>query len=678
MKQNNTPPDSSLQQELYLKELNPFKDKRYGNVTLFINPSTEMYYTRKEKIFKSKTQLSEVVNKINKRINSPNLYFVSPLTYEYDEIFLKEANRKVPILKLFAPFPEENLETELIERIKEKRPFNNKEITYLMYDLMLGFYHLQCLNFSHCKFGPEFVAKTTTGYAILDDPLHYPYDPIDLKKRKEWYLSPEAYKAALMGHKAGKSYNLVKSDVFSLGLVLLEAAIQMNVDEIYGHPSEGELDLDALHHLVEILKARYAENNLLVSTLKKMLTINEEERPDFFEMFERMPPYEMIKNYFESNPMTQEERQSMRNSIHGSHAQDAKDAKIFAKSRPDDTKYMKYSSIKNSRYIENIEKDEKKCEMEIKKFKPGFEIMIKSEVVEKEVITQGRFMTENDEDISMYRRSDGEKDKSVISSFSNLKPKISVKIQKPKNQGKILRKPPTPKKKNNSEVKLKKDNLLQNKYLVGSEKENKIEMISPQLKQHQKKNSFQFQGVDINALVQQKIKEELEKFTEMREKEEEIRKEREEEERKFKEELRKEREELEKRRVEGEKEKQELRREREEIAKLKAELEEQKLLLEKKKQEMTLQVQKKRNSSLKKKSFRSRQDSHSVEKSPESRRVKTSPFRHRKESPQNTQKSRINVSPSSKENKNSPKLIPVSEENLDLPEVKKNIIFNYF
>jgi len=40
-------------QELHLKQLNPTKDERYGNVTMFMNPSNQALYTRKEKIFET-------------------------------------------------------------------------------------------------------------------------------------------------------------------------------------------------------------------------------------------------------------------------------------------------------------------------------------------------------------------------------------------------------------------------------------------------------------------------------------------------------------------------------------------------------------------------------------------------------------------------------------------------
>lgn len=180
-----------------------------------------------------------------------------------------------------------------------------------------------------------------------------------------------------------------------------------------------------------------------------------------------------------------------------------------------------------------------------------------------------------------------------------------------------------------------------------------------------------FQGIDINALVQQKIKEELEKFTQLREQDEILRKEREEEEKKLKEELQKQREEIERTKKEGEKEKEELRKEREEIKLLRAELLKQKEFFEMKTREMSTQ-RVNNSSSIKEKSYKSRHETDrtkSIEKSPESRRVRTSPFRNHFESHNTSKSKRINVSPSVDEQK--PQLIPVPEGNLDLPEVNK-------
>lgn len=74
------------QQEVQLKELKPAKDLRYGNVVMFTNPNNGAVYTRKDKVFQTKKQVKEVALKIKKRIAQPNLFYVSPLTFEFDQI----------------------------------------------------------------------------------------------------------------------------------------------------------------------------------------------------------------------------------------------------------------------------------------------------------------------------------------------------------------------------------------------------------------------------------------------------------------------------------------------------------------------------------------------------------------------------------------------------------------
>jgi hypothetical protein len=52
-------------------------------------------------------------------------------------------------------------------------PFDlsDKEFTFILYDLIIGFCHLQEMNIWHGKFSPDWVARTTTGYAVMEDPM---------------------------------------------------------------------------------------------------------------------------------------------------------------------------------------------------------------------------------------------------------------------------------------------------------------------------------------------------------------------------------------------------------------------------------------------------------------------------------------------------------------------------
>ena len=75
-------------------------------------------------------------------------------------------------LLVYHPFPEVDFKKELDHRILQNEPFSNRELITLLYDTLNGLYYLQKIGFEHGKFGPEWIAKTLSGYAIIEDPLN--------------------------------------------------------------------------------------------------------------------------------------------------------------------------------------------------------------------------------------------------------------------------------------------------------------------------------------------------------------------------------------------------------------------------------------------------------------------------------------------------------------------------
>jgi hypothetical protein len=54
--------------------------------------------------------------------------------------------------------------------------------------------------------------------------------------------------------------------------------------------------------MIDNLDKCYPDNNLLISTVKKMLEYDESKRPDFIEIHEKLPAYRTVKEYFRVNP----------------------------------------------------------------------------------------------------------------------------------------------------------------------------------------------------------------------------------------------------------------------------------------------------------------------------------------------------------------------------------------
>jgi predicted metal-dependent RNase len=51
---------------------------------MYKNTVNGAMYTRKDKMFQNKDQVKSVAKQIKKRIQNPNLFYVAPMTYEFD------------------------------------------------------------------------------------------------------------------------------------------------------------------------------------------------------------------------------------------------------------------------------------------------------------------------------------------------------------------------------------------------------------------------------------------------------------------------------------------------------------------------------------------------------------------------------------------------------------------
>jgi len=282
-----------------VEHLREFEDIRFGSAVLCRDPKQDLYYIKKERAYSTKEQLVEVGEAIRLRQSSPNLYYV-PIA-DFKEEQSKEFCSEMHKIVILFPFPEEDLRKEIIERNTNDQPYSNKEITTMLYDIVNGMAHLQSLGIYHTRFAPEFVALTTTGYAIVEDPI---CDKSIPRRSSKIFESPESFTSLKMG----KTINLNNqigvhcSDVFSCGLVLLNAALLRDLDELYLGGKAKNIDLKALQACIQEFEERYPDNNLLRTTIKKMLEIDPKERPCFKEIKEKLPEYRLIKEFFKTNP----------------------------------------------------------------------------------------------------------------------------------------------------------------------------------------------------------------------------------------------------------------------------------------------------------------------------------------------------------------------------------------
>lgn len=120
------------------------------------------------------------------------------------------------------------------------------------------------------------------------------------------YLSPILYSAVKERNLERAKHNPSKSDIFSLGLTILEAGIMKSIQSIY---SGDTIDVKCLEELIQEFEMKNDDNPLLYSTVRKLLEIEEDERPDFPQLNGALPDFKEIQDYFyklENNLIEQE------------------------------------------------------------------------------------------------------------------------------------------------------------------------------------------------------------------------------------------------------------------------------------------------------------------------------------------------------------------------------------
>ena len=304
--ENHTERNRSVEKShLNLENLEPLKqvlDKRYGKVKLYFDRQTGLHYTGKKLFIQNKAQADLITNGLKKRVKNPNLYYV-PI-YEYKIEVVHQFCSSTIYLDLFIPTPDEDLKKEIKRRADQRKSFTNMEMTFLLYDIVFGMAHMEDLKLSHGKFGPEWVALTTTGYAVMEDPVFFESNSfgfVSLEGKSDLYLSPEVYKCAFRRQPLPQDLNYLKADVFSAGLVILEAGNLQRVRSIYGKRKSERILSDVLKRRLQRFKNRYPDNNLLFSTVTKMLEIDPKDRPSFKEIRKKLPDYQLIKQHFLNN-----------------------------------------------------------------------------------------------------------------------------------------------------------------------------------------------------------------------------------------------------------------------------------------------------------------------------------------------------------------------------------------
>ena len=166
------------------------------------------------------------------------------------------------------------------------RDFTDKTLKRILREILYGMAHLQDHRMVHGDLRPELIGvplKREDNFRLLDR-LGNSARPLDVQKKnietnKPLYIAPELFKHLLRDPDSKFKYNPFKADIFSLGLIILEAGVFSEISHIYEHES-GEIFKEELIALVEQFIEKYPRDFILQETLMIMLEFSPKLRQE--------------------------------------------------------------------------------------------------------------------------------------------------------------------------------------------------------------------------------------------------------------------------------------------------------------------------------------------------------------------------------------------------------------
>ena len=261
--------------------LHEIRDPHIGPYQIFKhNQNSKDYVIVKSMPTKLPTNIAN-----NLTIKHQNFLKILNISSSEQEILCGESQK----MTVFSEYFNYTLASELDRRSRAQEFFPENEIWYLLNSLIISGEQLQRNHAYHGSLMPETVFLTPEGHIKLINPI-FMYNELDSYHNllgdptEKGFLSPtllEEFRKRMLNPK----HNRVKSDVWSVGMIVLYVGSLYNVRKLYNYETK-TLDLEKIGDLIQELTTNLNYSLILRNFVAEMLQINEGDRPDFQELRE--------------------------------------------------------------------------------------------------------------------------------------------------------------------------------------------------------------------------------------------------------------------------------------------------------------------------------------------------------------------------------------------------------
>lgn len=364
----------------------------YGSVYRITENETLMNFALKTIVCQNLDHLSASMQEITLIIAIKNPNLIKVHRFMMDSKQLQHSNGQfyqIFILGIIMDYADFSLFDDITHRRPLKRFYNKEIIKSLLISFVQLLKDLQEKNIAHRDLKPENILITKTGFKLTDfglakqsenGPLSHIY------AGSPYYVSPKLRSALEKDNFNSLVHNIYKSDVFSLGLNILEAASLCDIRLCNANSNSYTIE--------EILKKvdDLGYDKWFIEVLRLMLDFDESKRPDFIELNEIIKKKMILHE--NSNPFKHwlNTSQNIIKEI-GVFLKETEEISMVKNSFSTKTPEFEYENflVKGRNYMENAglptilsnEKiikvlDEKVLKTEIKEKKPAFDFLNKT------------------------------------------------------------------------------------------------------------------------------------------------------------------------------------------------------------------------------------------------------------------------------------------------------------
>ena len=257
------------------------KDDRFGTINILQNRYNPLEKLMQKEIKSKKLYDCEKdIFQVRERMRLNHQSLLKMIDYSIKQI-PRTPKKPYYIVSGYYEYIKKNLKHDLTDRKRTKTHFTPTELLTLIEDLLEVMTFLQKNDRIHGDIRPKYISLLQT--TKLMDRLGDPRPPnqvqlSNLKSGKALYMSPCLFHVFM--HKEKKlRHNPYKSDVFSLGMVVLECGILDCVQGVYDRERK-EIDAERLMGLLNRFMERYKDCFFLKEVILWFVDLNGKERKD--------------------------------------------------------------------------------------------------------------------------------------------------------------------------------------------------------------------------------------------------------------------------------------------------------------------------------------------------------------------------------------------------------------